>query len=133
MHQIPKLDEAGLRKFALLFGFIIVVLFGMFFPWILEIGTPLWPWIIALCLILWGLISPLSFERVYLLWMKIGLILNKITTPIVLGIFFYLILFPFGMMMRLTGHVLMEKKYNNTESYRVISEQNPKENMERPF
>jgi len=37
------------------------------------------------------------------------------------------------MIMRLVGHALMGKTYNNTESYRVISEQNPKENMERPF
>lgn len=133
MHKIPKLDETGFRKFALLFGSIIGVLFGIFFPWMLELKTPLWPWIVALCFILWGMVLPLSLEPVYLLWMKVGLMLNKVTTPVVLGILFYLILLPVRIIMQLTGHFSLEKKCKEIESYRVISTQNPKERMERPF
>ncbi|RLD22986.1 MAG: sxtJ [Bacteroidetes bacterium] len=133
MNQNPKPDETELRKFALLSGFIVVLLFGILIPWIFEIKAPLWLWVIALCFILWGAILPMSLERIYLLWIKIGIILSKITTLIVLGLFFYLVLFPVGIIMRFTGHVLMRKKHNNTESYRIISDHYPKEDMERPF
>lgn len=133
INQLRKPDESELRKFALLSGTIILVLFGILFPWIFEIKPSLWPWIIALCFILWGIILPMSLERIYLLWMKMGITFSKVTTPVFLGLLFYLVLCPVGIMIRLTRYALLERKYNNAESYRIISEHNQKENMERPF
>ena len=35
-HSIPELDRKGLREFGLVTGGIVAVLFGLFFPWLLE-------------------------------------------------------------------------------------------------
>jgi Saxitoxin biosynthesis operon protein SxtJ len=50
-------------------------------------------------------LGPLNF-----LWTKLGLLLGKITTPIVLFIFFYVILTPVALLMRLTGKDPMRSK-----------------------
>ena len=42
-HIIPDLDRKGLREFGLTTGAAIVVIFGLFFPWMLELDWPLWP------------------------------------------------------------------------------------------
>ena len=45
--DIPELDAAGLRRFALVTGAILAVLFGVLLPWLFGFGFPLWPWIVA--------------------------------------------------------------------------------------
>ena len=41
-HPIPQLDRKGLREFGLVTGVIVIVLFGLFFPWVLERAWPAW-------------------------------------------------------------------------------------------
>lgn len=134
MHEIVELDRKGLRDFGLVTGGIIALLFGLFFPWLLTNPFPLWPWIIAGVLGVWGLAAPMSLQPVYRLWMKLGLLLSRITTPIILGIVFYLLIWPMGLAMRTFGRDPMARHlHSDAVSYRVASRKPPKENMERPF
>ena len=134
MHKIPELDRKGLRDFALITGAIIAILFGLFFPWLLETGDPIWPWIICGILVAAGLFAPMVLQPVYRLWMRFGLLLSKITTPLILGIVFFLVIMPMGLVMRLMGHDPMSRKLDDAAiSYRVVSKKNPKENLEKPY
>jgi hypothetical protein len=65
-HKIPELDRKGLREFGLMTGAVVVVIFGLFFPWLLELNWPVWPWIIAAPLWSLALVYPLWLRRVYL-------------------------------------------------------------------
>ncbi len=134
MHEIVELDRKGLREFGLVTGGIVAVLFGLFFPWLLESQFPAWPWVIAGVLSVWGLVEPMSLQPIYRLWMKFGLLLSRITTPIILGIVFYLLIFPMGFVMRTFSRDPMTRQFDDAaKTYRVISHKVPKENMERPF
>jgi len=133
-HDIPDLSRAELRKFGLMTGGILALLFGLFFPWLFEKSIPAWPWITAAVLGGWGLIAPLSLQPVYRGWMKLGLLLSKITTPIILGIVFYGMFFPMGLVMRLSGRDPMARRLDDeAASYRIKHEKAPKKSMERPF
>ena len=132
--DIAKLDEAGLRKFALTTGGIIAILFGTFFPWALQIKMPYWPWLLATILIIWGLVAPSSLDPLYRYWMRFGLLLNRITTPLILGVVFYFIFFPFGLIMRLFGQNVMTSGIDKTiDTYRTVNRPRTKESMEKPF
>lgn len=134
MHSIPELDAAGLRRFAFATGAIFAGLFGLFFPWLLSVGFPTWPWILAAGLGLWGLIAPASLRPVYIGWMKLGLLLNRITTPIILGILFFLVLMPIGIVMRTFGKDPMQREISDDiDSYRVESKKARSTGVERPF
>ena len=134
MHEIPELDRKGLRDFGLVTGGIFVALFGLFFPWVLELSFPAWPWVLGGILAIWGLAAPATLRPIYRVWMKFGLLLSKITTPIVLGIVFFLVIFPTGLVMRSFGRDPMRRQIDSdATSYRVPSTRSPKENMERPF
>lgn len=133
-HPIPELDAAGLRRFALTTGAIIAVLFGLLLPWFLGLGFALIPWIIAAALALWGAIAPSTLRPVYMGWMRFGLVMNRITTPLVLGTIFYALFTPVGLVMRLFGRDAMPRKFDpDAPSYRVKSRKSPPEKMERPF
>ncbi len=134
-HVIPELDSKGLREFAITTGIVLAILFGIVIPWIFEFSYPQWPWIVAGALILWGLVHAPSLRPVYRGWMRFGLLLNKITTPIIMGIVFFLVLFPTGLFMRwvLRRDPLSMKLDSEIESYRVISEPTQPDNLVRPF
>ena len=134
MHEIAELDRKGLRDFGLVTGAIFVALFGLLFPWVLDLSFPTWPWVLGGILAIWGLVAPGALRPIYQVWMKFGLLLSKITTPIVLGIVFLLVIFPAGFVMRTFGRDPMKRRIDTAStSYRESSNKRPKETMERPF
>lgn len=135
MHDtpIPVLDNKGLRDFGLVTGGIIAALFGLFFPWFLDLPMPAWPFVLGGLLAAWGLIHPPSLRPVYTCWMKFGLLLGRITTPIIMGIVFFLVIFPMGLVMRLGGKDPLARKLDpGASSYRVTGRDSGS-SMERPF
>ena len=132
--EIPELDAAGLRRFALTVGAILAVLFGLFFPWLFGAAWPLWPWVVGGMLATWGLVAPSTLNPVYKLWMRFGLVLHRIMTPLILGIIFYGLFTPIALIMKVIGRDTMARTPDSgMDSYRVISNKPPREKMEKPF
>ena len=134
MDAIPELDDRDLKKFGLTFATIVAGAFGLLIPWIFNLQHRSWPWILAGIFVLWSLLAANTMRPFYRLWMRFGLILNAITSRIILGIVFYLLIFPIGIIMRLRSSDPMARNWDsNRVSYRTPS-QKPKENqMEKPF
>jgi O-antigen/teichoic acid export membrane protein len=134
MHPIPELDRAGLRRFALTTATIIVLLFGLLLPWLLEASWPIWPWPLAALLALWGLIGPGSLRPIYRGWMRFGLLLSRVTTPLILSLVFFLMFVPVGLAIRLCGHDPMRGRLQpDAQSYRQPSQPISTHSFERPY
>ncbi len=133
MHTIEKLDSKGLRKFGLMTGAIFVVLFGLLIPWLLSHGWPRWPWILAGLLWVPALLYPKALGPIYTGWMKFGAVAGFINTRIIMGILYYIIVVPIGLVMRMFGHDPMRRKLSDVSTYRIESKVNPVKNMEKPF
>ncbi|GMQ87341.1 MAG: hypothetical protein BMS9Abin08_0542 [Gammaproteobacteria bacterium] len=132
--EIEKLDASGYRKFGLLTGAIIAGLFGLLIPWVFSLGFPKWPWILAGILVAWALLAPATLQPVYVGWMRFGNVMNWINTRLILGLLFYAIFLPFGLIMRLLGKDPMQRKFDKKiASYRVASHHDAKDNVERPY
>jgi len=54
-------------------------------------------------LVLAGLLVPGRLTPIYRFWMGLALVLSKVTTPIFMGIVYYLVLTPIGLAMRAVG------------------------------
>ena len=131
---ISDLDRRGLRNFGLVTGVAVAALFGVLFPWALARTFPLWPWVILAVLSGWALIAPDTLQPVYRGWMKFGLLLSKITTPVIMTSIFFLIITPVGLVMRMAKRDPMRRRLEvDLDSYRVESQQPCKENLEKPF
>lgn len=131
---IPELDRKGLREFGLTTGAAVVVIFGLFFPWMLELDWPVWPWLIAAPLWTLALINPEWLRWPYRTWMRFGLLASRVMTPLVLGIVFFGMIAPMALVMRLMGKDPMRREFDpDRKSYRVKSTKSPKEKLEKPF
>lgn len=138
-HVIPELDRKGLREFGLVTGAIVAVLFGLFFPWLLDRPLalwppqPLWPWIIFAVLAVMGLVTPMALNPVYKIWMRFGLIMSKIMTPLIMSIVFYIVITPVGLFRKVFAKDSLARTFDETDSYRVPSKKAPVENLEKPY
>lgn len=132
--EIPKLDRTGLRRFGFSTGAIIAVLFGLALPWLFGFNFPVWPWVVAAVLIVWGALAPSSLAPVYTTWMKLGLLLNKVVSPVVLGIVFFAVVTPIGAVMRLFGQDPLKRDESDISgSYRTNAEIRDPKHFERPY
>ena len=131
---IPELDRKGLRDFGLLMAAVIVALFGLFFPWLFERGWPLWPWALAAAFVLPALLAPGSLRPVYRGWMRFGLFMSRVMTPLVLGIVFFLIFTPVALVLKVIGKDAMRRRLDPAApTYRVDARGREMGDMERPF
>jgi hypothetical protein len=129
-----SLSRKELRNFGLTTGAIVAVLFGLLFPWLLSRDMPIWPWVLGGVLIAWGLAAPASLQLVYRGWMLFGLVMSRITTPIILGVVFYGAVLPTGLVRRLFGLDSMARRFEASQpSYRVASRKPAKQHLKRPF
>ena len=132
--EIPELDRKGLRQFALIFAAIVVTVFGIVIPLWAGYGFVRIPWAIGGIFALWGLLAPATVRPFYRLWMRFGMLMSAIVNRAVLGIVFYLILLPFGLVFRIRGIDPLKRKWDpKSSSYRVASDDPDPKQMERPF
>ena len=131
---IPELDRKGLRQFALIIAAIVVTVFGIVIPLLAGHGFVWIPWAIGGGFATWGLVAPATVRPFYRLWMRFGMVMSAIVNRVVLGIVFYLILLPFGMVFRARGVDPLRRKWDpKLPSYRVTSDDPDPKQMERPF
>ena len=131
--DIPELDTKGLRSFGFTTGTIVAVLFGLIFPYLIGHAWPKWPWIVAGILFLWAAAIPATLRPVYHGWMRIGLLLGKITTPIILTLVYAIAVIPTALFLRLFRKDLLHRKFDGSSSYRVESKEPSVGNMEKPY
>ena len=95
---------------------------------------PVWPWLVGGGLALWAIAVPDSLRVVYRQWMRFGLLMSRITTPVILGIVFFVVIFPVALIMKLAGRDPMARTLDKTaKSYRIASRKAPSKNLEKPF
>jgi len=134
MHDIPNLDRKGLRRFGLVTSGLVALLFGFAIPFLWGLVYPAWPWVIAGVLTAWSVIWPQGLNPVYRNWMKVGLAIGAVMNRVILGIAFYLLFFPMGMIMRLFRRDPMARELEPLKNtYRVPSKSSDIHNMEKPF
>jgi hypothetical protein len=112
------------RKFGLLFAGICVLIGA----YTIYRGHSTWPWFAggALFFFATGLIGYPILRPIYIGWMKFAFVLGWINTRLILGIFFFLILTPIGVIMRIFGKDLLDERLDkNAKSYWLKREPAP--------
>jgi hypothetical protein len=124
-----------LRRFGLLFGAILVLLFGLLLPFLVGYSFPLWPWVVALIVATFALLAPTALTPFYRGWMRFGLVAAFINTRIIMFVLYYVLFVPTGLVMKLFGRDALARTIGGktTDSYRVASTVRPNDHFERPY
>ena len=126
-------DGKPLRKFGLMVGGVFCAI-GLW-PLIFRGQNPrLWAVTVGVLLLIPALLAPRTLGPVYRVWMMVGDTLGWINTRILLGVVFYGLITPMGLIMRLLGNNAMRRAYEpGVESYRVVKRPRPGTHMTRQF
>jgi hypothetical protein len=89
---------------------------------------------IAIILLLLALVKPSVLDLLRLIWDKIGHVLGTINTYVLLTLFYFVILSPLGLMMRLFGKDILKLKWlKNKNTYWEDASTKAANNMENQF
>ncbi|QTD45450.1 SxtJ family membrane protein [Ottowia testudinis] len=128
------ISKRNLRHFGLIMGVMVATLFGIVLPWLWGAQHRTWPWWIAGAFAGLALIWPAALKWPYVVWMKIGAILGKINTGLILGLAYLIVFIPFGLILRMLGKDTLKKRWReDVETYRRIMPPRGGTHMERQF
>ena len=118
------------RSFGIVF--FVVFLFIALYPLIHDKEIRIWSVIISLIFLISGLLNSKILTPLNRLWFKFGIFLGKIISPIIMGIIFFLVVTPIGLIMKFLGKDVLSLKYNKNKSY-WIEKNGPKSKMKNQF
>jgi len=118
------------RSFGIVF-FVVFLLIALY-PLINDGNLRIWSALISLIFLVLGLLDSKILAPLNKLWFKFGIFLGKIISPLILGIIFFLVVTPIGILMRLFGKDVLNLKYNKNKSY-WIEKNGPKSKMKNQF
>ena len=104
----PEGTREEVRKFGILFAVVLTAAA----VYCRYTEREYWHWFLvgAGACLLTGHIAYRVLRPLYLAWMKFAIVLGWINTRLLLGIFFYLVLTPIGLVLKLSGKDLLDRK-----------------------
>lgn len=118
------------RSFGLVFFIFFLII--AFYPVFNGNEIKIYFVIISLIFLVLGLINSAILSPLNKIWLKFGLLLGKIVSPIVMGIIFFLVVTPIGILMRILGKDILNLSYNKKKSY-WIKRYSSKSKMKNQF
>ena len=118
------------RNFGIVF-FIVFLIIALW-PILKQNEIRIWSLIISFIFFVLGLINSKLLTPLNKLWFKFGILLGNIIAPIVMGIVFFLVVTPTGLIMRFFRKDILKLKKNSSDTY-WINKDNIKSSMRNQF
>jgi len=110
-----KIKLPSNRNFGIVF-FIVFLLIALW-PILNNKDIRIWSLIISLVFLFFGAINSKLLTPLNKLWFKFGILLGKIIAPIIMGVVFFLVVTPTGLIMKIFKKDLLKLKKNNSDTY----------------
>ncbi len=125
-----NLKPGSNKSFGIVF-FIVFLIIGLY-PLLNNHSIRFWSVLISVVFLVLGLLNSKILRPLNFLWFKFGILLGRFISPIIMGVVFYLVVTPIGILMRLLGKDLLNLKFNNKDTY-WIKQKLKKINMKDQF
>ena len=114
---MDKYNKSSNKSFGIVFFlfFLIVSIFPLF----KDGNIRIWSFILSLIFLILGLINSEFLTPLNQLWFKVGLLLGKLISPIVMGLVFFIVVTPTGLIMKLLKKDILKLRKNSSKTYWV--------------
>ena len=112
--------------------FFIFFLLVSIYPLIYDGDLKIWSLLISVIFLILGLLNSKILTPLNKIWFKLGILLGKIVSPIVMGFIFFAVVTPISLIMKILKKDLLNMKKNNNQSY-WIEKSGPKSKMKNQF
>ena len=125
-----KIKLPSNRNFGIVFSIVFLII--AIWPILNQNEIRIWSMIISLIFLILGLINSKLLSPLNKAWFKFGLILGSVIAPIVMGIVFFLVVTPTGLIMKVLGKDILGLKRNKNNTY-WLEKDNSNNNLKNQF
>ena len=118
------------RSFGIVFFTVFLIIAT--YPLINNEEIRIWSLILSLVFLILGLLNSKILYPLNKIWFRIGLLLGRIVSPLVMIIIFFLVVTPISLLMRILDKDLLNLKFNKSKSY-WIEKDEQKSKMKNQF
>ena len=128
MQQNIKLPSN--RNFGIVFAIVFLII--SLWPLLSQNEVRSWSLIVSIIFLTLGLINSKLLLPLNKIWFKFGIFLGNFIAPIVMGIIYFFVVTPTGLIMRMLGKDLLNLKKSNKDSY-WIKKNNSNSSLKNQF
>ena len=128
MQQKIKLPSN--RNFGIVFSIVFLII--SLWPLLNQNDIRIWPLIISGIFLVLGIINSKLLSLLNKIWFKFGIFLGNFIAPIVMGIVYFMVVTPTGLIMKLFGKDSLNLKNNNKDTY-WIKKDNSNSDLKNQF
>jgi len=131
MNPKSKIKMSSNRSFGLVFFFVLIII-GL---WPLKNNGDLRIYFIVLSIpfLILGLINSKLLNPLNLLWFKFGILIGSFIAPIVMGIVFFLVVTPTGLIMKMFGKKMLDEPFDKSKKSYWINCNKQASSMRKQF
>ena len=118
------------RSFGILFFFVFFLI--SIYPLTYNKNIYIWLLILSIIFLVLGVLNSKLLSPLNRIWINFGNMLGKFMSPIIMGIIFFVVVTPTGIIMKLLKKDLLNLKYNNKKTY-WIEKTGPRSKMKNQF
>ena len=118
------------RSFGLVF-FVVFFIISIY-PILNNGDIRIWSLILSFVFLILGLLNSKILSPLNKIWFKFGIFLGKFISPIIMGLIFFVVVTPIGLLMRVLRKDLLNLKFSNHKSY-WIEKKGPESKMRNQF
>ncbi len=118
------------RSFGTIF-FVVFIIIALW-PLLNSENVRTWSLVISMIFLFLGILNSKLLTPLNKLWMKFGLLLGKVVSPVVMAVIFFGVVTPTGLIMRMLGKDILKLNKNKNNSY-WEKKDNSKNNMNNQF
>ena len=115
MQGSKKNKMSSNRSFGILF-FIVFVIIGLW-PLLNDADIRIWSILLSLVFLILGIFNSKILTPFNRIWVRFGIILGTIIAPFVMGLVFFIVITPIGLLLRIFGKDLLGIKFLKKKSY----------------
>ncbi len=119
------------RSFGIVF--FIVFLIISIYPLTNDEGIRYWSLFISFIFLILGFFNSKILTPLNKIWFRFGILLGKLISPFIMGVIFFLVVTPIGLIMKIIKKDLLNLKFRKDKETYWIEKTEPKSKMKNQF
>ena len=132
--KFPEVELPSNRKFGIFFSVVFIIVAAIFYFYFLDHSIAFVLLIFALVTFIVTYLNPNILLPLNKLWMRFGLLLGMIISPIIMGVIFFGLFTPYSIVIRIMGRDELHLKRDSKKSHWIDRCQNsPQTDFKKQF
>ena len=123
-------NKSSNKSFGIVFASVFLII--SLYPLLNNENLIAWSLIVSLIFLILGILNSSLLTPLNKIWFKLGILLGKFFSPLIMGTIFFFVVTPIGIFMRILRKDLLNLKFNKSSSY-WIKKEDPKSSMRNQF